>query len=94
MGYVIRQAFFYARGFHGCDVNFLPWCGIPLWAWDLSLGHVAVQHYKFFDLLTDEEESAEDDADVVTRVALKRQSQQIIESKTKRRTRYRKKDGK
>lgn len=46
------------------------------------------------DMYYDEEESAEDDADVVTRVALKRQSQQIIESKTKRRTRYRKKDGK
>ncbi|XP_003216871.1 outer dynein arm-docking complex subunit 3 [Anolis carolinensis] len=42
----------------------------------------------------DEEDSGEDDADVVTRTALKRQSQQIIESKTKRRTRYRKKDGK
>lgn len=55
---------------------------------------MAPQHHRFFDLLTDEEESMDDDADVVTRVALKRQSQQIIEAKTKRRTRYRKKDGK
>ncbi|XP_060619539.1 outer dynein arm-docking complex subunit 3 isoform X2 [Anolis sagrei] len=42
----------------------------------------------------DEEDSGEDDADVVTRTALKRQSQQIIESKTKRRPRYRKTGGK
>uniref|UniRef100_A0A8D0B832 ODAD1 central coiled coil region domain-containing protein n=1 Tax=Salvator merianae TaxID=96440 RepID=A0A8D0B832_SALMN len=46
------------------------------------------------DMYYDEEESGEDDADVVTRAALKRQSQQIIDAKTKRRTRYRKKDGK
>ncbi|KAL7988356.1 hypothetical protein Chor_007275 [Crotalus horridus] len=46
------------------------------------------------DMYYDEEDSGEDDADVVTRAALKRQSQQIIEAKTKRRTRYRKKDGK
>ncbi|XP_048347109.1 outer dynein arm-docking complex subunit 3 isoform X1 [Sphaerodactylus townsendi] len=46
------------------------------------------------DMYYDEEESGEDDADVVTRAALKRQSQQIIEAKTKRRTRYRKKDAK
>ncbi|XP_061496320.1 outer dynein arm-docking complex subunit 3 isoform X2 [Rhineura floridana] len=46
------------------------------------------------DMYYDEEDSGEDDADVVTRAALKRQSQQIIDSKTKRRTRYRKKDGK
>ncbi|XP_028567369.2 outer dynein arm-docking complex subunit 3 isoform X3 [Podarcis muralis] len=46
------------------------------------------------DMYYDEEDSGEDDADVVTRAALKRQSQQIIESKTKRRTRYRKKEGK
>lgn len=42
----------------------------------------------------DEEDSGEDDTDVVSRTALKRQSQQLIESKTKRRTRYRKKEGK
>ncbi|XP_053152488.1 outer dynein arm-docking complex subunit 3 [Hemicordylus capensis] len=46
------------------------------------------------DMYYDEEESGEDDADVVTRAALKRQSQQMIEARTKRRTRYRKKDGK
>ncbi|KAH0628707.1 hypothetical protein JD844_010136 [Phrynosoma platyrhinos] len=46
------------------------------------------------DIYYDEEDSGEDDADVVTRTALKRQSQQIIEAKTKRRNRYRKKDGK
>ncbi|KAM6471251.1 outer dynein arm-docking complex subunit 3 isoform 2-T2 [Liasis olivaceus] len=46
------------------------------------------------DMYYDDEDSGEDDADVVTRAALKRQSQQIIEAKTKRRTRYRKKDGK
>ncbi|XP_063150498.1 outer dynein arm-docking complex subunit 3 isoform X2 [Candoia aspera] len=46
------------------------------------------------DMYYDEEDSGEEDADVVTRAALKRQSQQIIEAKTKRRTRYRKKDGK
>ncbi|KAL8164593.1 UNVERIFIED_CONTAM: hypothetical protein K2H54_054113, partial [Gekko kuhli] len=46
------------------------------------------------DMYYDEEDSGEDDAgDVVTRAALKRQSQQIIEAKTKRRTRYRKKEG-
>ncbi|XP_013920575.1 PREDICTED: coiled-coil domain-containing protein 151 [Thamnophis sirtalis] len=48
----------------------------------------------FKNLFADEEDSGEEDADVVTRAALKRQSQQIIEAKTKRRTRYRKKDGK
>ncbi|XP_062975217.1 outer dynein arm-docking complex subunit 3 isoform X1 [Elgaria multicarinata webbii] len=46
------------------------------------------------DMYYDEDDSGEDDADVVTRAALKRQSQQIIEAKTKRRNRYRKKDGK
>ncbi|XP_015279883.1 PREDICTED: coiled-coil domain-containing protein 151, partial [Gekko japonicus] len=47
------------------------------------------------DMYYDEEDSGEEDAaDVVTRAALKRQSQQIIEARTKRRTRYRKKEGK
>ncbi|XP_020647384.3 outer dynein arm-docking complex subunit 3 isoform X1 [Pogona vitticeps] len=46
------------------------------------------------DMYYDEEDSGEDDADVVTRAALKRQSQQIVEAKTKRRNRYRKKEGK
>ncbi|XP_077186056.1 outer dynein arm-docking complex subunit 3 [Paroedura picta] len=46
------------------------------------------------DMYYDEEESGEDDSEVVTRAALKRQSQQLIESKTKRRSRYRKKEGK
>ncbi|XP_054842241.1 outer dynein arm-docking complex subunit 3-like [Eublepharis macularius] len=45
------------------------------------------------DMYYEEEDSGEEDADVVTRGALKRQSQQIIDTKTKRRTRYRKKDG-
>ncbi|XP_040202460.1 outer dynein arm-docking complex subunit 3 isoform X2 [Rana temporaria] len=42
----------------------------------------------------DEEDSGEDEGDVVTRAALKRQSQQIIESKTKRKSRPKKKKGK
>nr|XP_056721612.1 outer dynein arm-docking complex subunit 3 [Euleptes europaea] len=46
------------------------------------------------DMYYDEDDSGEDDSEVVTRAALKRQSQQIIEAKTKRRTRYRKKDAK
>ncbi|KAE8619940.1 hypothetical protein XENTR_v10010041 [Xenopus tropicalis] len=46
------------------------------------------------DMFEDEEDSGEDEGDVVTRATLKRQSQQIIESKTKRRTRPKKKKGK
>ncbi|XP_053572012.1 outer dynein arm-docking complex subunit 3 [Bombina bombina] len=46
------------------------------------------------DIYDDDDDSGDDDGDVVTRAALKRQSQQIIESKTKRRTRPRKKKGK
>ncbi|CAH2272970.1 coiled-coil domain-containing 151 isoform X1 [Pelobates cultripes] len=42
----------------------------------------------------DDEDSGDDEGDVVTRAALKRQSQQIVESKTKRRTRPKKKRGK
>ncbi|XP_038235237.1 outer dynein arm-docking complex subunit 3 isoform X2 [Dermochelys coriacea] len=45
------------------------------------------------DMYYDEEDS-EDEGDVVTRAALKRQSQQIIEAKTKRRNRPKKKEGK
>ncbi|XP_074791068.1 outer dynein arm-docking complex subunit 3 isoform X2 [Natator depressus] len=45
------------------------------------------------DMYYDEEDSG-DEGDVVTRAALKRQSQQIIEAKTKRRNRPRKKEGK
>ncbi|XP_006631696.2 coiled-coil domain-containing protein 151 [Lepisosteus oculatus] len=46
------------------------------------------------DLYDEEEESGEDESDIVTRAALKRQSQQIIDSKTKRKTRTKKKKGK
>ncbi|CAI9591377.1 unnamed protein product [Staurois parvus] len=46
------------------------------------------------DSFEDEEDSGEDEGDVVTRAALKRQSQQIIESKTKRKSRPKKKKGK
>ncbi|XP_072255622.1 outer dynein arm-docking complex subunit 3 isoform X2 [Pyxicephalus adspersus] len=46
------------------------------------------------DAFEDEEDSGEDEGDVVTRAALKRQSQQIVESKTKRKTRPKKKKGK
>lgn len=46
------------------------------------------------DMYYDEDASGDDDGDVVTRAALKRQSQQIIEAKTKRRNRPRKKEGK
>ncbi|XP_066564112.1 outer dynein arm-docking complex subunit 3 isoform X2 [Amia ocellicauda] len=42
----------------------------------------------------DDEESGEDESDVVTRAALKRQSQLIIDSKTKRKTRGKKKKDK
>nr|XP_042700395.1 outer dynein arm-docking complex subunit 3 isoform X3 [Chrysemys picta bellii] len=45
------------------------------------------------DMYYDEEASG-DEGDVVTRAALKRQSQQIIEAKTKRRSRPKKKEGK
>ncbi|XP_030052826.1 outer dynein arm-docking complex subunit 3 [Microcaecilia unicolor] len=41
-----------------------------------------------------DEDSGDDDGDIVTRAALKRQSQQIIDSRTKRRTRPKKKKGK
>lgn len=58
------------------------------------MAYGTVIFWSIFYLFADEEDSGEDDADVVTRAALKRQSQQIIEAKTKRRTRYRKKDGK
>ncbi|XP_053319182.1 outer dynein arm-docking complex subunit 3 [Spea bombifrons] len=46
------------------------------------------------DIYGDDEDSGDDEGDVVTRAALKRQSQQIVESKTKRRTRPKKKKGK
>nr|XP_005994191.1 PREDICTED: coiled-coil domain-containing protein 151 isoform X2 [Latimeria chalumnae] len=46
------------------------------------------------DIYEDEEESGEDDGDVITRATLKRQSQQIIESKNKKRTRVKRKKGK
>ncbi|XP_068130354.1 outer dynein arm-docking complex subunit 3 isoform X2 [Hyperolius riggenbachi] len=46
------------------------------------------------DAFEDEEDSGEDEGDVVTRAALKRQSQQIVESKTKRKSRPKKKKGK
>lgn len=46
------------------------------------------------DTFEDEEDSGEDEGDVVTRAALKRQSQQIVESKTKRKSRPKKKKGK
>uniref|UniRef100_A0A8C5QB76 Outer dynein arm docking complex subunit 3 n=1 Tax=Leptobrachium leishanense TaxID=445787 RepID=A0A8C5QB76_9ANUR len=42
----------------------------------------------------DDEDSGDDEGDVVTRAVLKRLSQQIVESKTKRRTRPKKKRGK
>ncbi|XP_019905222.1 coiled-coil domain-containing protein 151 isoform X2 [Esox lucius] len=46
------------------------------------------------DPYEDEEESGDDEADVITRATLKRQSQLIIDSKTKRKTRTKKKKGK
>ncbi|XP_041444829.1 outer dynein arm-docking complex subunit 3 isoform X2 [Xenopus laevis] len=46
------------------------------------------------DMFEDEEDSGEDEGDVVTRATLKRQSKQLIESKTKRRTRPKEKKGK
>ncbi|KAJ8415982.1 hypothetical protein AAFF_G00380040 [Aldrovandia affinis] len=42
----------------------------------------------------EEEESGDDEGDIITRVILKRQSQIIIDSKTKRKTRTKKKKGK
>ncbi|KAJ8363432.1 hypothetical protein SKAU_G00122630 [Synaphobranchus kaupii] len=42
----------------------------------------------------EEEESGDDEGDIITRTALKRQSQVIIDSKTKRKTRTKKKKGK
>ncbi|KAM4035909.1 outer dynein arm-docking complex subunit 3 [Anomaloglossus baeobatrachus] len=46
------------------------------------------------DQFDDDEDSGEDEGDVVTRASLKKQSQQIIESKTKRKARPKKKKGK
>ncbi|XP_063787294.1 outer dynein arm-docking complex subunit 3 isoform X2 [Pseudophryne corroboree] len=46
------------------------------------------------DTFDDDEDSGEDEGDVVTRATLKRQSQQIIESKTKRKSRPKKRKGK
>ncbi|KAG8540431.1 hypothetical protein GDO81_004913 [Engystomops pustulosus] len=46
------------------------------------------------DTFEDDEDSGEDEGDVVTRASLKKQSQQIIESKTKRKSRPKKKKGK
>ncbi|XP_061408916.1 outer dynein arm-docking complex subunit 3 isoform X1 [Lethenteron reissneri] len=46
------------------------------------------------DMFEDEESSGEDATEVLTRATLKRQSQQIIEAKTRRRTQGRKKKGK
>ncbi|KAG7491599.1 hypothetical protein MATL_G00005360 [Megalops atlanticus] len=46
------------------------------------------------DPYDEEEESGEDEGDVITRTTLKRQSQMIIDSKTKRKTRTKKKKGK
>ncbi|XP_075062796.1 outer dynein arm-docking complex subunit 3 isoform X2 [Mixophyes fleayi] len=46
------------------------------------------------DTFEDDEDSGEDEGDVVTRATLKRQSQQIVESKTKRKSRPKKRKGK
>lgn len=46
------------------------------------------------DIFEDDDDSGDDEGDVVTRAALKLRSQQLIESKTKRRTRTKKKKGK
>ncbi|XP_067115391.1 coiled-coil domain-containing protein 151 [Osmerus mordax] len=46
------------------------------------------------DPYDEEEESGDDEGDIITRAALKRQSQLIIDSKTKRKTRTKKKKGK
>ncbi|XP_078540313.1 outer dynein arm-docking complex subunit 3 isoform X1 [Lissotriton helveticus] len=46
------------------------------------------------DIFEDDDDSGDDEGDVVTRAALKQRSQQLIESKTKRRTRTKKKKGK
>ncbi|XP_067416549.1 outer dynein arm-docking complex subunit 3 isoform X1 [Emydura macquarii macquarii] len=46
------------------------------------------------DIYYDEDDSGEEEGDVVTRSTLKRQSQQIVEARTKRRNRPKKKQGK
>ncbi|XP_007257226.3 coiled-coil domain-containing protein 151 [Astyanax mexicanus] len=46
------------------------------------------------DLYEEEENSGEDEGDIITRTSLKRQSQLLIDSKTRRKTRLRKKRGK
>ncbi|XP_058864127.1 outer dynein arm-docking complex subunit 3-like isoform X1 [Acipenser ruthenus] len=46
------------------------------------------------DLFDEDEVSSDEDPDVISRTALKRQSQQIIDSRTKRKTRPKKKKGK
>ncbi|XP_066521737.1 coiled-coil domain-containing protein 151 isoform X2 [Hoplias malabaricus] len=46
------------------------------------------------DLYEEEEDSGDDEGEVISRVSLKRQSQLIIDSKTKRKTRLKKKKGK
>lgn len=47
-----------------------------------------------FPSLSEEEESGDDEGDIITRAILKHQSQLIIDSKTKRKTRTKKKKGK
>lgn len=55
---------------------------------------ITLPDYQRADLYEEEDDSWEDDGDVVTRTSLKRQSQLIIDSRTKRKTRLRKRKSK
>ncbi|XP_053494131.1 coiled-coil domain-containing protein 151 [Ictalurus furcatus] len=55
---------------------------------------ITLPDYQRADLYEEEDNSWEDDGDVVTRTSLKRQSQLIIDSRTKRKTRLRKRKSK
>ena len=48
-------------------------------------------HFKWFLNIVDDEDSGDDDTDVPNRNAIKKQSQFIVDSKTKRRTTKKKK---
>ncbi|XP_027012737.2 coiled-coil domain-containing protein 151 isoform X1 [Tachysurus fulvidraco] len=55
---------------------------------------ITLLDYQRADLHEEDDDSEDDDCDVITRMSLKRQSQLIIDSKTKRKTRLRKRKSK
>ncbi|XP_053354940.1 coiled-coil domain-containing protein 151 isoform X2 [Clarias gariepinus] len=55
---------------------------------------ITLPDYQTADLYEEEDDSSDDDGDVITRTSLKRQSQFLIDSRTKRKTRLRKRKSK